>query len=146
MTIDRRVGVGLIAATATALARPLLALADTGPAPAGVPGPDTFDASPLAPYVGLAILILVAILAVRSPGSRRPIAAVVVAIATALGAMAAIVIPAFSCFDWGQKPDMTPWTILAIVIVIVGVALMILIFRIGRSSRPASDAPSNGSD
>lgn len=100
----------------------------------------------MAPYVGLAILILVAILAVRSPGSRRPIAAVVVAIATALGAMAAIVIPAFSCFDWGQKPDMTPWTILAIVIVIVGVALMILIFRIGRSSRPASDAPSNGSD
>jgi hypothetical protein len=146
MTVERRVGVGLIAATATALAGPLLALADTGPAPAGVPGPDTFDASPFAPYVGLAILILVAILAVRSPGSRRPIAAVVVAIATALGATAAIFIPAFSCFDCGQKPDMTPWAILAIVIAIVGVVLIILIMRIGRSSSPAADAPSNRTD
>ena len=146
MTIDRRVVAGLMVASATAFTKPLLALADSGPPPPDVPGPETFDASAFVPYVGLAVLILVAILAVRSPGSRRPIAAVFVAIVTTLAVLVATILPGFSCFDCSEGPDQTPWTILAIVIAIVGVVLMIMIIRGGASSGPASDARSNGNE
>jgi hypothetical protein len=146
VTIDRRVVTGLIVASAIALARPLLALADAVPPPGTPPATDPIDVSAFAPYVGLAILIVVAVLLVRRPGSRRPIAAVIVGIATTFATLAAIFVPGFSCFDCAQKPDQTPWTILAIVILIVGVMLLILINRGRQASKPASEAQSTRSD
>jgi uncharacterized membrane protein len=146
VTIDRGLVTGLIVASAMALARPLLALADAVPPPGTPPAGDQVDVSAFAPYVGLAIVILVAIVAIRWPGSRRPIAVAFVAIVTTLAAAIAAVFRAFSCFDCAEKPDQTPSTILAIVIAIVGVVLIILIMRIGRSSSPAADAPSNRTD
>jgi uncharacterized membrane protein len=146
MTVDRRVVTGVIMATAMALARPLLALADAVPPPGTPPATDPIDVSAIAPYVGLAILILIAILAVRSPGSRRPIAAVIVVIGTTFAVLFASLFPGLSCFDCADKPDQTPWTILAIVIAIVGVVLMILIIRGGQASRPASEALSSQND
>jgi hypothetical protein len=142
----RRVGAGLIVAAAIALSRPLLAIADAVPPPGTPPAGDQVDVSAFAPYVGLAIVILLAIVAIRWPGSRRPIAAVIVVIATLLAVMFAALFPGLSCFDCSEKRDQTPWTILAIGIAIAGVVLMILIIRGGRSSTPASNAQSTRND
>ncbi|MEA2609901.1 MAG: hypothetical protein QOJ75_2144 [Chloroflexota bacterium] len=152
MAPDRRVVAGLVVASAMALARPLLALADTPGGGGGGVDPataDGFDPSRFTAWIGLAILILIAVLLVRSPRSRRPIAAVIVAIVTALAALVGLVAfvdPRFSCIDCLEAPDQTPWIIIAIGIAIVGVVLMILIIRGGRSSTPVSNAQSTRND
>jgi hypothetical protein len=146
MTIDRRVSAGLIVAPAIALARPLLALGDTGPAPAGVPGPDVFDASTFAPYVGLAIVVLVVILAVRSPGSRRLIAALFVMLGSFVVAAGSFVLGAFSCFDCSSRPDEWKFNVGALVVLVVGLLLAFKILSGGRGDKSDPAAPSAPSE
>jgi hypothetical protein len=146
MTIDRRLVAGLIVAPGMALARPLVTFADAVADPGTAPTDSPIDLSGLYSYIGVAIVILVTALFIRSPGSRRPIAALLVFVGTALGAMIALIGPGMACFDCGVKPDQTLPTIIAVVIVVVGIALEIRIIGGGTASAAAEEAASTRTD
>jgi hypothetical protein len=103
-----------IALHAVSLIGPALALADTGPTPP--PGPDPTSTTSLLPIVALAPIVVGAIVFARFPRTRAWIAAAVVLLATAIGAFAVVVIGTIG--GWSGRP-MEPWTIPALVAVIV---------------------------
>jgi hypothetical protein len=134
MAIDRRLTGGFSVALAGLLSRPLLAFAD---APGGGGGgtytpASGFDASQLFGPAALVVVVLVAVLAIRRPGSRRPIGAALTVLGSLLVATIFYVGATF-CFDCAPRDTTLP-LLAAIGIAIVGAVLAWGVLR----SRPDS--------
>jgi len=130
MKIPRRVTASAVAATVLAIARPLRAMAETGPAPVGT---DVVVGDPFDPTLGIglgilaAIVILVTVIAIRRPGSRRPIAALLTALVSGVVALAFVLAALFS--DWSGQHRISPLPlVIGIAILIVGLAVAVRIF------------------
>lgn len=130
MKVPRRITASWAAATVLAVARPLRTMADTGPRPVGS---DVVVGDPFDPtfVIGLgmlaAVVVLVAVVTIRRPGSRRPIAALLTVLAAGVVALAFVFAGLFS--DWSGQHAIYPLPlVVGIVVLILGlyVALRIL--------------------
>jgi hypothetical protein len=135
MRIDRRLARGFVVALAGLASQPLLTLAETpvGGGGGAYPPAGGFEVSQLFGPIAVAIVVLVAVLAIRRPGSRRPIAAtltLLVGFVIAIMLYASVVL---SCFDCAPRDTTLP-LLAAIGIAIVGAVLAWGVLR----SRPDS--------
>lgn len=109
------------AAAALVVVRPILALADTGTPPTGgdaVVGQSFDPSGPLALALLLAVVLGTVLVALRRPGSRRPLAAIA-AIALA-GAIALVFIFAGLFSDWSGQHRVS------VIPVVIGIGVLVL--------------------
>lgn len=136
LTVVRTAMVSIAAAALLALSAPLRAKADTGPRPVGgdaVVG-GTFDpTSFIAPGLLMGGVALVAWLAIRRPGWRRPMAAMLTVLGAGLVAFVLVVGGLFSDFS-GQHRTYPQLVIGGIVVLVLGLVVAVLIARGGRRS------------
>jgi hypothetical protein len=106
-------------------------MAETGPAPVGtdVVVSDPFDPSGvIALGIAAAVVVLVAVVAIRRPGSRRPIAAVLTALGAGVVALAFVLAALLS--DWSGEHRISPIPlVIGIAILIVGLYVAVRVFR-----------------
>ena len=131
MKIPRTITASGAAATALAFARPLRAMAETGPAPAGT---DVVVSDPFDPrfFIGLgmlvAVAVLVAVVAIRRPRSRRPIAALLMVVISGVVALTFVLAALLS--DWSGQHRISPFPlVVGIAVLIVGLYVAVGIFR-----------------
>jgi len=131
MKIPRTITASGAAATALAFARPLRTIAETGPAPAGtdVVVSDPFDPSGvIALGILAAVVILVAVVAIRRPGSRRSIAALLTALGAGVVALAFVLAALLS--DWSGQHRVSPLPLcIGIVVLVLGLYAAVRVFR-----------------
>lgn len=131
MKIPRMITVSAAVATAFAFSRPLITMAETGPAPAGA---EVVASDPFDPTFGIglgmlaAVVVLVAVVAIRRPGSRRPIAALLTVLVSAVVALAFVLAALLS--DWsGQHRISALPLIIGIVVLILGLYVAVRVFN-----------------
>ena len=136
MRIAIRSTVSASGAVALAILAPLRALADTGPRPSGgdTGSAGTFEpVSLIGPGLVVAVVALVAIVAIRRPGWRRPMAAFLTVIGASLVALVLVVGGLFSDFS-GQHRTYPQLVIAGVVVLVVGLVAAAWIVLRGRRS------------
>ena len=131
MKVPRRITVSGAAAAVFAVARPLRTMAETGPAPAGT---DVVVSDPFDPrfVIGLgmlaAVAVLVVVIAIRRPGSRRPIAALLTVLVSGVVALGFVLAALLS--DWSGQHRISPFPlVIGIFVLILGLYVAVRIFR-----------------
>ena len=131
MRIPRRITVSGAAATMLAVTRPLPTKADTGPPPVGA---DVVVGDPFDPGIVFAlgilavVVVLVAVVTIRRPGSRRPIAATLAVLVSGVVALAFVFAALFS--DWSGQHAIYPLPlVVGIVVLILGLYVAVRILR-----------------
>ena len=136
MNVVRIAVVSMAAAASLALTAPLHAMADTGPRPIGgdaVVG-GTFDLTAvIGPGLLMGAVALAAWLAIRRPGWRRPMAAVLTVLGAGLVAFVLVVGGLFSDFS-GQHRTYPQLVLGGVVVLVLGLVVAVLIARGGRRS------------